>query len=788
MSTQLPHATFGRRILRSLRRDANLPLSEKLRKGIHYGCSAVLAPHRLRACDRIGPCARTVGRPVVDNLGTITIGRGFIVTSSYVPTRLRTALDASLALGDDVIANYGVTLSAQRRIAIGDRVRFGQFVSIADHDGELGTDESPQEIVIGNDVWLATRVTVRKGAVIGDGTVVMAGSVVAGELPPGVIAGGVPARVIRRRPGHVVRNVEAKMPPRSDVATIAPLARGLLAADFSIQELAAHLRRGDALGTSIEAEVAPFDQVVQTLLSPSHDAHDRHDFVLVWTRAESFPSVRALLVGESVAFETLEAEVDVFAERLRHASTKYRHVFVPSWVMPPGHRGFGMRDLASGGVSHALMRMNLRLVSALANVPNVHVLDTSKWLDSAERAGLESKLWYLAKIPFSSDVLQHAALDVKAAIRGVRGGAKKLVIVDLDDTLWGGIVGDVGFEQLRLGGHDPIGEAFVDFQHELKALARRGIALAIVSKNEEPVALEAIARHPEMVLAQNDFVAHRINWRDKAANVAEIAKELNLGLESVVFIDDNPAERARVRDALPEVFVPDWPDDPLLSATTLRALRCFDAPSVSAEDRVRTEQYAAERRRTEEKEGVGSLDAWLEGLGMEVTFAPLDETSLARATQLLNKTNQMNLRTRRLGEAELAAWASVPHHAFWTVTVRDKFGDAGLTGLLGLSFEGERALVEDFVLSCRVMGRRVEETMVWAAGRLAKRGGARELVATLLPTEKNRPCLAFWKSTGLAYDDGDHSFRGSPANDDSLPRCVRVSGLDTERKEGRHVA
>ncbi|AKU99851.1 Galactoside O-acetyltransferase [Labilithrix luteola] len=785
MSTRLPHATFGRRILRSLRRDANLPLSEKLRKGFRYGCSAVLAPHRLRACDRIGPCARTVGRPVVDNLGTITIGRGFIVTSSFVPTRLRTTLGAFLEVGDDVIANYGVTISAKTRITVGDRARFGQFVTIADHDGY---DDEPRPVVIGNDVWLATRVTVKKGATIGDGTVVMAGSVVSGDLPPGVIAGGIPARVIRQRPGHVARRVEVKAPSVEPARSVAPLARGLLVADFSIQELAGQLGRIDALGSTIEAEVAPFDQVVQTLLAMGEGDRSRHDFVLAWTRAESLVPFRALLAGENVPYETIEAEVDRFAEYVRHAAKSAPLVLVPAWVMPPGHRGFGMRDLAAGGASHALMRMNLRLVAALTEVPNAIVLDTAKWIDSVERTGKLQKLWYLGKAPYSSDVLEQAALDVKAAVRGVRGAVKKLVVVDLDDTLWGGVVGDVGFEQLRLGGHDPVGEAFADFQRELKALARRGIALAVVSKNEEAVALEAIERHPEMVLGLSDIVAYRINWRDKAANVVEITRELNLGLDSVVFIDDNPVERARVREALPEVFVPDWPADPLLSVAMLRSLRCFDAPSLSEEDRARTEQYATERKRTEERELVGSLDAWLEGLDMHVVFAPLDATSLARATQLLNKTNQMNLRTRRLGEAELAAWAADPNHASWTVSVSDKFGNAGLTGLLSLSFDGERAFVEDFVLSCRVMGRRVEETMVWAALNLGRQRLVREVVATLVPTPKNVPCHTFWKTTPFAYDERDHTFRWLADGQYTVPRCVHVSGLESAGEEGRHVA
>ena len=174
--------------------------------------------------------------------------------------------------------------------------------------------------------------------------------------------------------------------------------------------------------------------------------------------------------------------------------------------------------------------------------------------------------------------MREAAADIRAAFVGLRGAAKKLLVLDLDDTLWGGIVGDAGWENLRLGGHDPQGESFADFQRAIKNLKRRGVVLALVSKNEESVALEAIRNHPEMVLKEDDFVGWRINWTDKARNIAELATELNLGLQSVVFIDDNPVERARVREALPEVFVPEWPEDKLLYASAFGQLRCFDAP------------------------------------------------------------------------------------------------------------------------------------------------------------------------------------------------------------------
>ena len=299
-------------------------------------------------------------------------------------------------------------------------------------------------------------------------------------------------------------------------------------------------------------------------------------------------AIRELLDCCPVNEKDLNGQVDVFSAALLRASKRTRAMFVPTWVIPPFHQTQGLLDLSSdSGVARALMQINMRLLQTLDGVPTVHPLWTDKWIQLAGPTAFNQRLWYLAKIRFSNDVFKAAASDLKGALRGSGGQAKKVIILDLDDVLWGGTVGETGWQGITLGGHDPAGEAFVDFQRALKALTRRGILLAIASKNEESVAIEAIAKHPEMVLKMDDFAGWRINWQDKAENIVGLMAELNLGLDSAVFIDDNPVQRARVREALPQLFVPEWPSDKRLYTEALLSLDCFNRPSVTEEDRQR---------------------------------------------------------------------------------------------------------------------------------------------------------------------------------------------------------
>ncbi len=258
-----------------------------------------------------------------------------------------------------------------------------------------------------------------------------------------------------------------------------------------------------------------------------------------------------------------------------------------------------------------------------------------------------------------------------------------------------------------------------------------------------------------MVLRQDDFAGWRINWQDKAQNIVDLVGDLNLGLQSVVFIDDNPVERARVREALPEVLAPEWPADKMLYKSSLLSLNCFDTLAVSQEDLARSKMYVSERKRKSLKDKVSSLDDWLATLEMKVELNELNAVALSRTAQLLNKTNQMNLSTRRMTEQQLSDWAGQPGHKLWTFRVSDKFGNSGLTGIVSLDIKNKEARIVDFILSCRVMGRKVEEAMLFTVIDYAGSIGLEKITAKYLPTPKNSPCLQFFKDSGLKASAGD---------------------------------
>ena len=522
--------------------------------------------------------------------------------------------------------------------------------------------------------------------------------------------------------------------------------------DFNVETLRRLLANKPGMENAA-LNTAPFGQVYQSL---SQTAANRPWGAVVWTLPEGlFPSYARAFYLEDIDHAQVLAEVDSFSDAVL-AAAQNTYVFLATWVLPPSHGGYGMLDWRAGlGLKYLLASMNLRLAEKLSRSSAVFLLDAERWFSRI--AEPESpRMWYAAKVPYGLEVFAKAAQDVLRAVESVKGLSRRLIVLDLDNTLWGGVIGETGWEGIRLGGHDHVGEAFKNFQKELQALSNRGIQLAIVSKNDENVVLDALDKHPEMVLRRSDFAGWRINRQDKAANIENLIEEIGLGSAFVVFIDDNPAERDRVATALPQILVPEWPQYPTEYVAALRALDCFNTASMSHEDRSRKTMYVAERPRNEIRQQVGSLDEWLSRLGTRLRVRRVDAANSARIAQLFHKTNQLNLSTRRLSEAEILAWANQPGHTLLAFSASDRFGDMGLVGIIGVEAQGEEGRLTDLILSCRVMGRKVEETMIHMAASQLAAMGARIMKIEYLPTVRNRPTLEVLQTAGLTETTTHH--------------------------------
>ena len=304
----------------------------------------------------------------------------------------------------------------------------------------------------------------------------------------------------------------------------------------------------------------------------------KSDISLIWSTPESIsPEFKKLLNHEKANKNTIKKDIDFFFNCLRTVKKNSDIILIPNWILrEPNESSIALSFSKKLGIEYHLSYMNYYLSELMNKEKNFYLLNSTKWLTNCgSEATYNSKLWYLMKSPFSNEFYNEAILDVVSIFKTLKGLSKKLLVLDLDNTLWGGIVGDVGWKNLRIGGHDYLGEAFKDFQYKIKSLKNYGILLALCSKNNESTALEAIEKHPEMVLKLDDFVSYKINWNNKAKNILDITKELNIGLQSVVFLDDTPYERAYVKESLPEVTVPNLPLDPVNYSSFLSKLRYF---------------------------------------------------------------------------------------------------------------------------------------------------------------------------------------------------------------------
>lgn len=490
----------------------------------------------------------------------------------------------------------------------------------------------------------------------------------------------------------------------------------------------------------------------------------KSDISLIWSTPESIsPEFKKLLNHEKGNKNLIKKDIDFFFSCLKNVKKNSDIILIPNWILrEPNESSIALSFSKKLGIEYHLSYMNYYLSELINKEKNFYLLNSSKWLTNCgSEATYNSKLWYLMKSPFSNEFYNEAILDVVSIFKTLKGLSKKLLVLDLDNTLWGGIVGEVGWKNLRIGGHDYLGEAFKDFQYKIKSLKNYGILLALCSKNNESTALEAIEKHPEMVLRLDDFVSYKINWHNKAKNILDITKELNIGLQSVVFLDDTPYERANVKENLPEVTVPNLPSDPLQYSIFLSKLRYFDTSFISKEDKKRVDLYKSEFKREKIRQRLKSHSQWLKTLELKITIENAKSENFPRIHQLLNKTNQMNLSTRRLSEKELSDWKNKSFNKLWSIRAKDKFGDYGIIGIISISIKNKSAKLEDFILSCRVVGRDIEKVMIEFVKDYCQKLKLNKIKGKYLKTKKNSLLFECFNKLNL-IEKNKHSFEITP--------------------------
>jgi FkbH-like protein len=405
--------------------------------------------------------------------------------------------------------------------------------------------------------------------------------------------------------------------------------------------------------------------------------------------------------------------------------------------MGTGAEGYGMAGEPGSPVNlvratNAVLRQN--------RPPGSYFLDLELVSGMMGReAFYDPRRYYWTKQPFSERGVVRLAEHLWAGARALTTGPKKVLVLDLDNTLWGGVVGETGPLGIALG-ESADGEAYRAFQKHVKALSQRGIVIALASKNNPADGIEPFEKNPDMILGLDDIAAAEINWDPKGTTIRRIAETLGLGLDSFVFFDDNPAEREQVRQAIPEVAVADVPAEPAEYVRALQAGLWFETASLTNEDRMRAEQYAVERKRRDLQQSAGSMDDYLRSLEMRADVREIDEADLMRVVQLLAKTNQFNLTTRRHTREEVQRLLALPAAIGMTLRVEDRFGDHGLIGvMIAVPADGDRRVlrVDTWLMSCRVIGRTVEEFSFGELLDRARRLGYREINGEYIPTKKN---------------------------------------------------
>jgi FkbH-like protein len=550
---------------------------------------------------------------------------------------------------------------------------------------------------------------------------------------------------------RLAKTIEKLIKTGASLAPLIPFKLGLLSnatVDFIVPSLVGSAARH---GIVLEVISADYGQAIQEALSPESRLNvSKPDAVLLAIDYRGLP-----LRPSPASSEGAQASIRESLDHLNTIATGIKGnngavcIFQTLAAPPEGH--FGSLDRILPGTMRYLVDGVNRAIGEVIFGSGDIVLDVAS---IAETVGLSewhcTRQWNLGKFPFSELYLPLYAEHLARILGAIRGKSRRCLILDLDNTVWGGVIGDDGLEGIQLAQGDSTGEAYLAVQQLALALRDRGIVLAVSSKNEDEIARLPFRRHPEMLLREEDIAVFQANWNDKATNIKAIAEELSLGLDAMVFLDDNPVERGLVRQMLPQVAVPELPDDPALYARTLAAAGYFESIALLKEDLQRAGFYRDNARRVTLQKNAGGLDAYLESLAMEITFQPFDETGRARITQLVNKSNQFNLTTRRYTESEIAAVEHDPTCFTLQVRLADTFGDNGMISVIICrpAAPGEWE-IDTWLMSCRVLGRRVENMVLQEIVENARQHSIHTIKGAYIPTDRNKLVAEHYRKLGF---------------------------------------
>lgn len=424
----------------------------------------------------------------------------------------------------------------------------------------------------------------------------------------------------------------------------------------------------------------------------------------------------------------------------------------------PYHTPSGILDNRSAmGLKRMINVLNMRLEDFAAATDYAYVFDYNGFCSYMGHDGLEDgKLRYLVNCTLSYPALRQLGREYMRYILPLTSLNRKCLVLDLDRTLWGGIAAEDGISGIRLDISGP-GRSYYDFQKELLNLHRKGVLLAVNSKNNPEDALEILQNHPHMLLRKEYFSSIKTNWRDKASNMLDIAAELNIGVDSLVFFDDNPVEREIVKKLLPQVEVIDVPADPAKYCYALKNVPFFETLQLTAEDEKRNSMLEQDRIRIQSKETFKNLEEYLASLETAVTVMPADDFNMPRISQLTLKTNQFNMTTKRYQVSDIKTLLGAGGCEAYCCSVSDKFGDSGITGCCIVRSEDGAARIDTFLLSCRVLGRNVEYSFLAAVLKRLRDRGVGRITAEYRPTAKNRANADFYKKAGFIIVRSDDS-------------------------------